>query len=364
MKQQLKNAAGALHQSAPEMPPPSRNPGADRASLAEHAAEFLEYKRVSRNRSGRTTEVYALALRRLGEFLGGQSHLEATGEQLVLFCGKWLFDQGLRDPLSRKTHVSAVREFYKWLHARRKVRSNPAAAVEHAKVGRRLPRVMTMAHAEQLMWAPDYSRFEGVRNSAILALLMGCGLRVSGLVGLNESNIIATTTEGRARLLLRTVEKGDKERQIPIPYQADVLLRVYLDHPELAGIDRTLPDGDKVLFVSTRNRSVPAHEYRGEARRLRRKGVLRMIQGYAAKVGIPAQLAHPHALRHMFGTELAEDDVPTVTAARLLGHDDAKNTAIYQHLATRKLTRVIDKSNPLAKMNTPVADLLRAINKG
>lgn len=352
-----------FHQTTPEMPPPSRSSAADRGALAEHAAAFIEYKRVARNRSDRTAEVYALALRRLGEFLGDQSHLDASDEQLVLFCGKWLYDRGLRDPLSRKTHVSAVKEFYKWLHHRRLISSNPGLAVEHAKVGRRLPRVMTMAHAEQLLWAPDYSRFEGVRNSAILALLMGCGLRVSGLVSLNESNLITTAIDGRGRLLLRTVEKGDKERQIPIPYQADVLLRVYLDHPELAAVDRTLPDGDKVLFVSTRNRSVPAHEYRGEARRLRRKGVLRMIQTYAAQVGIPPQFAHPHALRHMFGTELAEDDVSTTTAARLLGHDDTKNTAIYQHLATRKLTRVVDKSNPLAKMNTPVSDLLRAISQ-
>lgn len=363
MKQGLKSNRGAFHQSAREMPPPSPNSPAGEDSLAAHTAQFLEYKRLARGRSDRTAEVYALALRRLGEFLNGQGHLDVTSEQLVLFCGKWLYDRGLRDPLSRKTHVSAVREFYKWLHARRLLRSNPAAAVEHAKTGRRLPRVMTMAHAEQLLWAPDYSRFEGVRNSAIMALLMGCGLRVSGLVGLNESNLLSATIEQRPRLLLRTVEKGGKERQIPIPYHADVLLRVYLDHPELAAIDRTLPDGDKVLFVSTRNRSVPAHEYHGEARRLRRKGVLRMLQAYAAQVGIPPQFAHPHALRHMFGTELAEDDVPTTTAARLLGHDDAKNTAIYQHLATRKLTRVIDKSNPLAKMNTPVTDLLRALSE-
>ncbi len=354
------------HQSAPGMPhPPLKSAQVESANgLDGHIAAFIEHKRINKNRSPRTAEVYVLALRRLDEFLNGADHLEVTPDQLGVFTGKWLFDRGLRDPLSRKTHVSAVREFYRWLHWRGYIRSNPASEVVHAKVGRRLPRVMSLGHAEQLMWAPDFSRFEGVRDAAMMALLMGCGLRVSGLVALNESNIIPVTIEGKSRMMIRSTEKGDKERQVPIPYHADLLLRVYLEHPELKAIDRAIDNNDQVLFVSTRNRMVPTHEYRGEARRLRRKGVLRMIQTYAARVGIPANMAHPHALRHMFGTELAEDDVPTATAAQLMGHDDPKNTAIYQHLAARKLTRVIDQSNPLAKMRTPVADLLKAINKG
>ncbi|MCK9540198.1 MULTISPECIES: tyrosine-type recombinase/integrase [Pseudomonadota] len=333
------------------------------SSLQQHIAEFIEWKQINRGRSPRTAQVYGLALSRLGQFLGEQDHLSATHDQLVIFTGKWLYDRGLRDPLSRKTHVSAVREFYKWLASRGLVRGNPAEHVAHARIGRRLPRVMTLTHAEQLMWAPDYSTFEGVRDAAMIALLMGCGLRVSGLVGLNESNVQPAVVDGEQRLTLRTVEKGGKERQVPIPTQADLLLRLYMQHPGLADIDRTLPSGDKVLFVSTRNTSVPAHEYIGEARRLRRKGVLRMIQTYGRRIGLPPEVSHPHALRHMFGTELAEDDVPTVTAANLMGHSDPKNTAIYQHLAMRKLTRTLDKANPLAKMKTPVSDLLNAINK-
>lgn len=330
----------------------------------EHLAGFLEWKQVNQGRSARTVEVYGLALGRLKAFLAGADHLKVSHDQLLLFTGKWLFDAGLRDPLSRKTHVSAVREFYRWLSKHGLCRSNPARDVPQPKTGRRLPRVMTLAHAEQLMWAPDFSRFEGVRDAAIMALLMGCGMRVSGLVGLNESNLITTTIDGRQRMLLRVTEKGGKERQLPIPYQADLLLRVYLDHPGLAAIDRDLERGDKVLFVSTRNNMIPAHEYRGEARRLRRKGVLRMIHGYGKRIGIPEGLAHPHALRHMFGTELAEDDVPTNTAAALMGHADPKNTAIYQELKVRKLTKVLDGANPLAKMRTPVSDLLKQINKG
>lgn len=352
-----------IHQKSPEMPiPPPDRPRLG-ASLAADVDAFLDYKRISRGRSARTVEVYRLALRRLGEFLAGRPHTGATPDELVLFSGKWLYDMGLTDPVTRKTHVSAVREFYRFLHARGATDKNLAAQVEHAKAGRRIPKVINLDHAERLMWAPDYDTFEGVRDAAIIAVLIGCGLRVGGLIRLNVSNIESAVINRAPRLLIRTIEKGNRERMLPIPQQADLLLRLYLEHPDLSKIDRGLPDGDKVLFVSTRNRIVPAHKYIGEARRLGKKGVQRMIRKYARQVGVPEDLAHPHAMRHLFGTELAEDDVPTTTASLLLGHEDPKNTKIYQHTAMRKLAQVIDTANPLTKMRTPVSNLLRTIGK-
>ena len=40
-----------------------------------------------------------------------------------------------------------------------------------------------------------------------------------------------------------------------------------------------------------------------------------------------------------------------------------KSTAIYDHMAMRKLTREADRANPLAKIKTPVTDLLKKLNK-
>lgn len=318
---------------------------------------FLEWKRINQGRKERTLVVYALALRRLDEFFGTRDPLQATRDELVLFTGKWLFDKGLRDPLSRKTHVAATREFYKWLAARQGT-LNQAADLAHAKVGRRLPHVMTLDAGERLMWAPDYGTLIGVRDAAIMSVLMGCGLRVSGLCRMNESHLVHEVIAGRPRMVIHVREKGEKERMIPVPVQADLLVRLYLGHPELAAIDRDLANGDKVLWVSTRNRMVPEHEYRGEHRRMGVDAVQEMIKRYGRAAGLPETVLHPHAMRHMFGSELAEDDVPTVTASKLLGHSDPKSTEIYQQLAKRKLTQVIDAANPLAKIRTPVSDLL------
>lgn len=338
------------------MPPPPGNGSADALIDA-----FLEFKQLNQGRSARTAERYGLALRRLATFMNGRPLVSASTDDLTLFSGKWLFEQGVKDPVSRKPCVAAVREFYKWLHRAGLVQEDPGRAVPHPKFGRRLPRVMSLAQAEALMYAPDYSTFEGLRDATMIALLLGCGLRVSGLVGLNEGNLSFASIAGRPRMILKTIEKGDKERQQPVPEQADLLLRLYLEHPDLQAVDRSLPNGDKVLFISTRNSYCPRHEWHGEKRRINRHSVHGIVERYGKRAGLPPEVTHPHAMRHLFGTELAEDDVPTVTAANLLGHADPKTTAIYQHLAMRKLASTVDKSNPLGKIKTPVSSLLNQL---
>lgn len=335
-------------------------------SFSGQIEDFLTYMLHNRGRSPRLAEVYRLALSRLDKFMVGlgRNPLTATHDDLIAFTGPHLFNLGLRDPLSRRTHISAVRGFFLWARANKLVAENPALGVPQPKVGVKMPRVLRLADIERLMWQPDFSKFTGVRDAAMFAVMAGCGLRVSGLIGLNESNVVRDTVDGLPRLFLKVMEKGKRERVIPIPEQAALLLQLYMEHPDIHAIDRLLPDGDKVLFTSVQRSDIPACEYRGEKRRLNRKTILVFMKRYGALAGIDPSLLHPHALRHAYGTELAEDDVPTVTAQRLMGHADAKTTSIYQQLALRKLTKVADRSNPLAKIKTPVSALLSQMKKG
>jgi site-specific recombinase XerD len=324
---------------------------------------FLEFKQHNAGRSERTVQVYRLALDRLVEFFGERDPMLATHDDLVVFTGIWLHKRGLTDPVSRRTHVAAVREFFRWLLDGGHVRGNPAVGLPYPKVGRKIPRVMTLKNAERLMWAPDFSTFEGVRDGAMLALLVGCGLRASGLVRLNVGHVTEDEVDGKVRLILKVTEKGEKERRLPVPPEADMLLRLYMAHDDLREIDRLLENGDQVLFVSTMNRTVSIDEYRGERRRLNRRAVLEMVAKYGQRVGIPAEQLHPHAMRHLYGTELVEGDVNMLNTQKLLGHADPKSTEIYTHTAMRKLTREVDRANPLAKMSTPVSDLLKQLGK-
>ena len=324
--------------------------------------EFLLHKSANDGCQDRTITAYRDTLERFEEWLNGKDPLNLTQDELMVFTGPYLHKKGLK-AVSRKPHISCLREFYTYAAALRLVPSNLSDGLSYPKTGRPLPRVLTLANAEKLMWQPAFSTFEGVRDAAIISVLIGCGLRISGVAALNRSNLITAIDRGEPRLMIRTTEKGDKTRQLPIPREAEMLIRVYLEHPDLHSIDTLLPDGDHVLFVTTGNRNCPAYLYHGERRRFSTRGLRKMMRKHGEDAGIdPAQL-HPHALRHLYGTELIESDVSQSITQDLLGHADPKSTKIYVHLATRKLFHEVDRANPLSKIKSPVSDLLGRLDK-
>ncbi|MES1977342.1 MAG: tyrosine-type recombinase/integrase [Pseudomonadota bacterium] len=327
--------------------------------------EWLQWLEHGRGRSPRTIEIYSLAMKRLQEFMPGRPLLEISDVELQAFCGIHLHNKGIVAK-GRVPYISAVKGFYRWAKSAGHTKRQMASGIEQVKTGRKLPNLISLANAEKLMWGPDLDTFIGIRDAAMMALLMGCGLRVSGLIGINESHLSETQVDKEKRLVLKVMEKGGKERLLPVPKEAEMLVRVYLAHEDLTDIDRDLPTKagmpqDRVLFVSVRSTKLSADQHRGERRRLTRKAVHDMLQKYGRRLGIPSDQLHPHALRHLFGTELAEDDVHMESVQGLMGHADVKTTFIYVHLAARRKFGSIDKSAPLAKMNTPVSELLKRL---
>lgn len=332
------------------------------AGNVELLEQFAVFKGISQGRSPRTVEMYLDSLRRLDASLKGRSFLEAGAEDLALFLGPELHRAGVH-AISRRPHVAAVREFYRWLYRQQLIRNNPSSGLEYPSHGKSLPLAISLVNAEKLMWSIDFSTFVGVRDAAMLGILLGCGLRIAGLLSLTREQLEATSIDKRPRLVIRVVEKGNRQRLLPIPQEAELMLRVYLEHPTYKAIDARLEDGRNLLFVATRNTHCAAHEFHGARRRMSRKTVLEMIQRRGKKLGIPKEQLHPHAMRHLFGTELAESDIDLLLRQGLMGHAEAKTTAIYEDVAQRKRFAAIDKGNPLSKMNTPVTELMQRLNQ-
>lgn len=328
-------------------------------------SEWLEHLQHNKGRAPTTVGKYRGYLRRLSSWLAEQEKglLEATADDLEDFCGLQAHRDGL-SPRSRRALVSSVRGFYEWAQRGGHLRQgNPSSSLPYPKAGLKLPVPMELSNAERLLMQPDISTFTGVRDAAMLSLMIGCGLRLGGLIALNQSDLQFAEVEGSDWLIVRTREKGGRERLVPAPHESKLLLRAYLGHPDLEDIDRRLEDGDQVLFVSTRNRSVPEHEYRGEARRLHQRSIREMVVRYGDAAGIPRRQLHPHAMRHLYGTELAEADVDLLVRQSLMGHANASSTEVYTHLAARKLTSAVAQGNPFSRIKTPVTDLLRKLEE-
>lgn len=320
---------------------------------------FITFKRSNQGRAASTERSYSAHLRRLGEFLEarGQSLASATHDDLGEFTGAHLHQLGVT-PRGRRPAIAAVREFYRWLQRSRRRRDNPAQYLVYPSIGRKLPNALTRRHLEAIFLEADLKTFRGIRDTAILGVLAGCGLRVSGVVRLTEEDIVLERAEnGGEAAFLRVTEKGNRDRLVPMPDDAWLMLRAYLGHPELEAIERTLPDGRHVLFVNLRNRSVPAHEAFGEARRLSANGVRRMVVRYGRAAGVPREYLHPHAFRHSYGTELAEAGVDLLLRQALMGHAKADSTRIYDHMALHRLRKAAFQGNPLRHVNTPFRQL-------
>ncbi len=328
--------------------------------------EYLGWFEHNKGRAVSSVNKYIVYLRNLAAWLSrthGKQLLQATRHDLEEFTGLEAHRNGM-SPRSRRPLVAAIRGFYKWAIDQWYIQQNPAAALPYPTSGRRLPKPMGLKNAERLIMQPDLNEFIGVRDAAILSVFIGCGLRLGGLAPLNQSNLVfLPDDDGVEWLVIRVIEKGDKERLIPAPHETRLLVRAYLGHPELKTIDRTLPDGDQVLWVSVNNRKVPEYDYNGEHRRLAERSISDMVVKHGTAAGIPRQECHPHALRHLYGTELTEGNVQQRKVQVLLGHSDMKSTAIYQHVAVRSLMKEVQRANPLAKMRTPVTGLANHLTR-
>jgi len=327
--------------------------------------KWLEWKEHNEGRMPGTVNKYLRYLEDLMDWLEKEKTIrliDAGRQELEEYTGIEAHRRGIT-PISRRPLVSAIKGFFAWALEKGLVFEDPAARLPYPRAGRRLPKGIELRNAERLMLAPDMDTFLGVRDAAILAVFIGCGLRLSGLVRLNQSDLIWVNDDGIERLVIRVREKGDKERFMPAPHETRLLLRAYLNHQELKPIDRKLPNGDQVLFISVNDRATPPHEYYGEARRISTRSVAEMIEKYGDQCGIPRNQCSPHKLRHLFGTELIESDVNMFKAQALMGHSDPKTTKDYIHVAMRSLAQEIDRANPLSKMDLPVTELARHLTR-
>ena len=179
---------------------------------------------------------------------------------------------------------------------------------------RRLPRGLDRAETAALLGS-----FRTDRDRAIAGLMLLSGLRSAEVLGLR----VADVDIGRGWVLV--TGKGDKERRVPLDPDVAGLIQSYLlaERPETAS---------RALFV------VAKGPHRGQP--LTAAGLRRVFRYHREISGVPA--GHPHALRHSFGTALAEAGVDLPVLQALMGHDHVDSSAAYIHLAPAHVRAAYD----------------------
>ncbi|MEK4301364.1 tyrosine recombinase XerS [Oceanobacillus sp. FSL W8-0428] len=164
------------------------------------------------------------------------------------------------------------------------------------------------------------------RDTAIVSLILGSGLRLSEVVNLDLDDI------DHSKYTARVIRKGNKEQYVYFSKQAMDDLDEYL---QIRSERYHVEKANKALFIAA------AMGPKGTPRRLTARSIEKLIEKYAKAFGKPSLSVHK--LRHSFATRYHSEinDVPKLR--RQLGHSSIQTTMIYTHINNDDLKNAVDK---------------------
>ncbi|MCP5088902.1 MAG: tyrosine recombinase XerC [Rhodobacteraceae bacterium] len=219
--------------------------------------------------------------------------------------------------------LSAVKSFYRWLGEAEGVEVTAVLATRSPKFKAQLPRPVAISDAKALIETVELQSQEswvGARDTAVVTLLYGCGLRISEALNL-------TFADAPLPEVLRIRGKGDKDRIVPVLPAARDAVNTYL---------RLCPfamEPDTPLFLGKRGK------------KLNQRMIQMAMERTRMQLGLPAT-ATPHAMRHSFATHLLEAGGDLRAIQELLGHASLSTTQAYTALDQARLMEVYKKAHP------------------
>ncbi len=223
-------------------------------------------------------------------------------------------------------NMSVLRNFLRFLQRRSLAATAALSALRSPKLPAAVPKPLTVADAVATVdAAAEMARegWHGKRDTALLVLIYGCGLRLAEALGLSRAE--APTGE-----MLTITGKGRKQRQLPVLPAVREAVADYL-----AACPYTLA-ADGPLFVGARGG--PLHP----------RLVQRQMEALRRYLGLP-ETATPHALRHSFATHLLGAGGDLRAIQELLGHASLSTTQRYTAVETERLLAIYDDAHPRAR---------------
>ena len=295
----------------------------------EALAAFLEHLAHERRASPRTIDAYrAAGLAYLGfleRHLGGELSLADLGSLSAGDIRAFLAHRrGRLSARSLAQTLSAIRSFHRFLDRRLGVPCAALGLVRGPKVARGAPRPVSEDQALGLLGEagedPDRADWENARDAAVLALLYGCGLRISEALSLKRADAPLGAS-------LRVLGKGAKVRIAPVLPQVKTAVDGYL-----AALPFALGP-DEALFRAARGGPLPPRRVQELMARLR------------GRLGLPER-ATPHALRHSFATHLLGAGADLRSIQELLGHASLSTTQRYTAVDAAGLLAAYSRAHP------------------
>jgi len=286
--------------------------------------EFLGYLANERNASPRTLKVYRQALTAFStENKTPWKKCTAEDFRDHLFA---VMKRGQARSYVR-LQFSALRTFYQFLAARKRLRQNPVREVQLPKMEKKLPLVLTRQQVEDLLTAPMREMknraapvWMPLRDVAIMELFYSSGLRLSELAGLDVADVDLYTES------VRVFGKGRKERVCPVGLPA---LEATSRYRAAANVHAG------PLFINKARK------------RMSVRSIWLVLKRYVRHTSIPISIS-PHKLRHSFATHMLDRGADLRSVQALLGHASLSTTQIYTHVTVERLKKAYANAHPRA----------------
>ena len=303
--------------------------------VREAVEDWLAYLSVERQLSANTAEAYARDVSQFLAFLAGQFNKLPDMKQLLGLKARdvraFLAERRGEGVGSRSLarSLSALRMFYKFLERRGYGKNDAIRAVSLPKLPHSVPKPLTAEKATALVdgaeiAGDDEPEWIAARDTAVLALLYGSGLRISEALSLKRGDAPV-----RGRDMLRVTGKGGKTRVVPVLPIASEAVEHYLKLCPMR------PGSDDPLFIGARGKQLSPRIIQLKIARAR------------AALGLP-ETATPHALRHSFATHLLGAGADLRAIQELLGHASLSTTQGYTEVDRAHLLKTYTNAHPRA----------------
>ncbi len=293
--------------------------------MDEFVQQYLDYLIIEKGLSENSLDSYSRDLAQFLTFLEKNKIFSLNKVKTVIILA-WMVDLAKKgmSAKSRARHLVTVRGLYKFLTQEKKGIKNPVKDVEIPKIGLALPKIMSIKEVEILLEAPDNKTPRGMRNSAMMEIMYGAGLRVSELIKMRLQDINLEAN------FVRVMGKGSKERIVPIGSPAQTAAQQWIKTGRPYLLKKT---SSKFLFV--------AHA----GKPMTRQSFWKIIKKYALSTNIKHNIT-PHTLRHSFATHLLEGGADLRSVQTMLGHSDISTTQIYTHISRDYLRKMHQQFHP------------------
>ncbi|MHB1315214.1 MAG: tyrosine-type recombinase/integrase [Christensenellales bacterium] len=238
--------------------------------------------------------------------------------------------------------LSSIRSLFKYFYKHSVISSNIAALIDAPKIHEKpivhlepdeVARLLDEAETGEDLTERQkmYHKLTKERDTALLTLLLGTGIRISELVGLNINDV---DFESNA---FKVTRKGGNETVL---YFGDEIRRALLNYLEHRKAIIAAPTHEDAFFLSLQNS------------RLKPRTVQQIVAKYS-RVVTPLKKISPHKLRSTYGTMLYHETGDIYLVADVLGHKDVNTTRKHYAAMSEEKRRMAARSIVLREDDKP-----------